>query len=105
MDARRVRDGAMVWLKYVGKNTPEIPIGGMLSHPAVQNDPLNHTTPLLEVIELEEDSDHAILAFPLLRSILDPLPQSIRECLDFMDQTLEVSSTCRSIYLMPYHDF
>lgn len=90
LDAIRVKDGKAVWLKHVPRTSPEIEIGKLLSLPG-QKCLQNHTCPLLDVLMSDEDKDHAILVFPVLRPIYKPIPVTIRECVDFVKQTLEVS--------------
>lgn len=90
LDATRVADGQVVWLKHVSKSTPELEIGRLLISDACRNDPRNHTTPLLDVLATEDDPTNVILVFPLLRRISDPSPASVRESIDFIRQTLEV---------------
>lgn len=90
LDATRVSDGQTVWLKHVTKTTPEIEIGRYLASNDLSTDPTNHCVPLLDVLQDPRDTEHVILVFPLLRRIDSPLFGSIRECVDFVNQTLEV---------------
>lgn len=53
-------------------------------------DPRNHSVPLLEVIP-DCLTENEILVLPVLRRIDFPVLQSIRECVDFVEQTLQVS--------------
>lgn len=92
LDAVRVADGKTVVLKYVPRSTPEIEIGKYLASEELKNDPHNHAVPLLDVLEDENDPENAILVFPLLRRLDSPPVRSVREALDFVQQSLEVSA-------------
>lgn len=90
LDAVRVSDGRQVHLKHVKRSSPEVEIGKLLSAAHIQSDPKNHACPFLDVLEDEIDEEYVIIVMPLLRDADDPSPKSIRECLEFMDQVLEV---------------
>ncbi|KAG9027082.1 hypothetical protein FS837_004389 [Tulasnella sp. UAMH 9824] len=89
MDAQRLSDGKTVFLKYTRKDSPEIAIGEYFSSEPLRTDPRNHCLPLLEVLKNEEDPEYVILVIPWLRRIDSPEPASVRECVDFVQQTLE----------------
>lgn len=91
LDAERISDHQLVFLKYVTKPSPEIEIGRFLSSPEMHQDPRNHAVPLLDVLEDLRDPQHAVIVLPLLRQINKPSFASVKECLDFIGQTLEVS--------------
>lgn len=91
MDARRISDGRIVFLKSAPKNTPEVEIGRLLSSDSLKADPRNHSLPLLDVVEDDTGPDEVILVLPLVRRLDDPVFVSIREMVDFVDQTLQVS--------------
>lgn len=75
------------------KTSPEVDIGKYLSTPELRSDPRNHSVPLFDVFDDPADPNSVILVIPLLRRLGDPLPESIGEVLDFIDQTLEVRNT------------
>ncbi|KAG8896484.1 hypothetical protein FRB99_008868 [Tulasnella sp. 403] len=90
LDAVRESDRRTVTLKYASKDTPEIEIGQyLMSSDDIKNDPQNHCIPLLDVLRDDSDPEHVILVFPLLRPLHEPPPVSVRECVDFVQQTLE----------------
>ena len=91
LDAQRIADGQWVILKYVPKTDPEIKIGRYLAADNLRADTRNHCVPLLDVLEHEADPENVILVLPLLRRVDEPVPASITEFLDLVDQTLEVS--------------
>ncbi|KAG8903695.1 hypothetical protein FRC01_009033 [Tulasnella sp. 417] len=89
LDAQRLSDGRTVMLKIAPKDSPEIPIGQYLSSTELQQDPRNHSLPLLEVLHDPSDAHKVILVLPLVRRVDEPPPASIRECCDLIEQTLE----------------
>ncbi|KAG8922681.1 hypothetical protein FRC01_013737 [Tulasnella sp. 417] len=89
LDAERISDGVPVFLKPIPKSSPEIPIGILLTSDKLRDDSRNHAVPLLDVIEDPTDPDGVILVLPMLRRIDSPLPGSVKECLELVEQTLE----------------
>ncbi|KAG8895380.1 hypothetical protein FRB99_000617 [Tulasnella sp. 403] len=89
LDAERISDGSTVFLKCAPKESPELEIGRFLCSDELKHDPRNHSAPLLEVLEDERDPEHVIMVMPLLRPVDMPLPASVREYMDFIQQTLE----------------
>ncbi|KIO26729.1 hypothetical protein M407DRAFT_243622 [Tulasnella calospora MUT 4182] len=89
LDAERLSDGQMVFLKPVLKTSPEIEIGRLLTSEDIRKDPRNNAIPLLDVIDDPVIPHSVILVLPLLRSIDSPPPSSVGECLDLVDQTLK----------------
>ncbi|KAG8921539.1 hypothetical protein FRC01_000196 [Tulasnella sp. 417] len=89
MDAQRLSDGKTIYLKHTKKDSPEVEIGQYLSSEELRNNPRNHCLPVLEVLRNEDDPEHVLLVMPWLRRIDSPEPASVRECVDFVQQTLE----------------
>lgn len=89
IDAQRLSDGRTVYLKHTSKDSPEVEIGQYFSSDELRNDPRNHCLPVLEVLKNDDDPEHVILVIPWLRRIDSPEPASVRECVDFVQQTLE----------------
>ena len=77
-------------LKLVPTSSPEVDIGEYLRSEALGRDPRNHAAPILEMLKDPFEPDHTILVTPLLRRVDQPNPASVRECVDFVEQTLEV---------------
>ena len=78
-------------LKLVPTSSPEVEIGEYLRSEALRrDDPRNHAAPILEMLKDPFKENHTILVTPLLRSVDQPDPVSVRECVDFVEQTLEV---------------
>lgn len=90
MDAQRLSDGKTVFLKHTKKDSPEVEIGQYLSSEELRNDPRNHCLRVLEVLTNEDDPEHVILVMPWLRRLDSPQPASVRKCVDFVQQTLDV---------------
>lgn len=93
MDAQRLSDGKTVYLKHTSKDSPEIEIGQLFSSEKLRHDPRNHCLPVLDVLKNDDDPEHVILVIPWLRRIDSPEPASVRECVDFIQQTLEVGGS------------
>ncbi|KAG8871034.1 hypothetical protein FRB97_009147 [Tulasnella sp. 331] len=89
-DAVRISDDKTVYLKYSFKSSSELDIGRFLASEDLLEDPRNHAMPLLDFLEDEIDPEIVILVFPLLRRMDKPRPASVRECVYFIEQTLEV---------------
>lgn len=86
-------DGKAVFLKWTAKSSPDVSIGQFLSSEDLAKDPKNHCTPIIEVLEDQDDPDHVIIVYPLLRGIDAPRPASVRETVSLVEQTLEVTSS------------
>lgn len=91
LDAVQASNSKPVILKSVPISSPEMEIGKFLRSPPLKDDPRNHSIPLLDILEPENEPDIAILVFPLLRRLDSPPLASVREAVDFVEQTLEVS--------------
>ena len=59
IDAIRIADGRRVYLKRVAKSSTEYHIAIWLASPPRRDDPCNHTMPILEVLDDDEDEDQA----------------------------------------------
>ena len=90
IDAIRIVDGRRVYLKRVSKSSTEYSIALWLASPPRRDDPCNHTMPILEVLDDDEDEDSSYLVTPLLRNIDDPAFETVDNAMDFVDQTIEV---------------
>ena len=90
MDAVRISDGRMVFLKRIPTNSSELTIIRFLSDPERIRDPMNHTVPLLD--DFCDDSEPSItyIVMPFLRRYYYPEFYYVDEVIDFMDQLLAV---------------
>lgn len=88
IDATRLKDGKMVFIKRIDKGSSETDISLLLSLPQLRKDPKNHAVPVLELITGDEHFDFLVL--PLLRRFDRPPFINVEEVVDFIQQTLEV---------------
>lgn len=77
------------------KTSPEVEIGKFLSSPELRYNPRNHSIPLFDVVDDPAVPDGVILVLPLLRHLGEPRPESVRESLELVEQTLEVNDCFR----------
>jgi len=86
VDATRIADGKLVYIKQVQTNDRESRIALMLSY---SQDPSNHSVPILDTFVDDQDDSISYFVMPFLR-LVDELPFfAIEEVLDFTDQILE----------------
>jgi hypothetical protein len=55
-----------------------------------EHDGGNHTIPVLEVLEVDDNWDLCVLVTPLMRACDDPWFENMGEAADFIGQVLEV---------------
>lgn len=77
-------------LKMITLPSHEIDIQRYLNSSGLKDDSRNHTVPLLDSFPDPLDPQKVIAVLPLLRSIEEPPPASVRECVDFVQQSIEV---------------
>jgi hypothetical protein len=96
MDAVRVSDGSFVLLKKITKSYHpyEAEIGQYLSTEAMRTGPRNHSVPILDVLQPEDDDGLIILVMPLLRNFDEPSFGTLGEVVDCVKQAFEV---CQAI--------
>lgn len=92
LDAVRVADGRPVYLKRINKSSKELEITQLLSSEELRTDPRNNCIPFIDWVDDPLDSDMVILVLPLLHPIVIPYTFSVREAVDFISQTLNVST-------------
>jgi serine/threonine protein kinase len=86
VDATRISDGKLVYIKEVRTRDLESSIALMLS--AIDN-PANHSVPILDTFEDPLDKSISYLVMPFLRLTDSPPFEVVEEVLDFADQILE----------------
>ncbi|KAI0040984.1 hypothetical protein FA95DRAFT_1683498 [Auriscalpium vulgare] len=89
IDATRLSDGNMVYIKRVKTGDLESRIAIKLSTEALRRDPRNHSVPIVDTFVDSEDSQISYIVMPFLKSIDDPEFEFIGEFLDFGEQILE----------------
>ena len=90
IDARRVSDNKLVYLKRISRDSTEVQIAKFFSTEDRMRDPRNHCAPVLEYFEDEKLPEYGIIVTPLYRAFNKPDFRSIYEVLEFIRQTLEV---------------
>ncbi|KAJ7092046.1 hypothetical protein B0H15DRAFT_835274 [Mycena belliarum] len=91
MDARRVRDNTGVYLKRIDSRIfpHEHEIATYFSSEPLASDPRNHCVPILETLQVPNDSAAVIVVMPLLRRYAQPRFDTFGEVIDFFGQTFE----------------
>ncbi|KAI0039018.1 hypothetical protein FA95DRAFT_1504750 [Auriscalpium vulgare] len=90
VDATRLSDGNLVYIKRVKTGDLESRIAIKLSTEASRRDPRNHSVPIIDTFVDSEDGQISYIVMPFLKSIDDPEFEFIGEFLDFGEQILEV---------------
>lgn len=93
LDAVRVSDGQVVILKVIELQLAphEIEIGKFLSSEDLRNDGRNHSIPLYDSFPDPLDPENYFIAvLPMLKRVEIVPFASVRECADYVHQTLEV---------------
>jgi len=89
MDARRISDNAMVYIKRMKTDCNEVKIATFLTSGAISQDPRNHCVPILDVFQDSDDSTLTYVVMPFLRGMDSPPFSLVVEVMDFIDQILE----------------
>ena len=82
-----------MYVKRVETDGEEVKIAQFLNEEAVRDDPQNHSIPILDVFEDDEDKKISYLVMPFLRLMDDPPFSHINDVVEFVDQVLEVRDT------------
>ncbi len=88
VDATRITDGKLVYIKQVQTNDQESRIALMFSS---YKDPANHSVPILDTFVDGIDDSLSYIVMPFFRLVDEPPFYAVDEILDFADQILEVS--------------
>ncbi|KZT13122.1 uncharacterized protein LAESUDRAFT_639482 [Laetiporus sulphureus 93-53] len=88
IDATRMSDGMLVYIKRVRTGDTESRIATMLSSPPLSEDPENHSVPILELFQDADDESISYMVMPFLRLIDEPPFALIEEIMEFVDQIL-----------------
>jgi len=86
VDATRISDGKLVYIKQVRTDDLESRIALTLSN---IDDPANHSVPILDTFEDPDNTSISYLVMPFLRLTDSPLFGRVEEVLDFVGQLLE----------------
>ena len=90
IDARRVSDDTLVFIKRVETSSKELDIALMFNTKELRQDPRNYCVPILDHFADPDDLSIPYMAMPYLFPIADPPFQLVSEVMDFVDQTLVV---------------
>ncbi|KAI0637717.1 hypothetical protein C8Q77DRAFT_1047583 [Trametes polyzona] len=93
MDATRVSDGSLVYLKRARTNSQELRIVSHMNSSELREDPRNRCVPLLDVLQDPFDDNVSLMVMPFLRYIDSPEMERVEDVLDCVDQILEVGGT------------
>lgn len=92
IDARRISDDMLVYIKKLKTDSEELALMRYLSSPEMLEHPHNHCVPLLDVIHDPADSETCFVVMPFLRYIDSPAVELVEDMLECGEQILEVSS-------------
>ncbi|OSD01823.1 hypothetical protein PYCCODRAFT_1368635 [Trametes coccinea BRFM310] len=89
IDAVRVSDNKVVYLKKVRNTSLELELSRYFSSQDLRDDPRNHCVPLLDVIPHPTDPEVSFMVMPWLRLVDRPPFETVDNALDFGEQLLE----------------
>jgi len=94
IDATRKSDGFPVHLHLVSeKKSPEeadIMLYLTSGRSGAEDDGENHTIPVFEVLDVDDNCDLCVIVTPLMRACDDPWFENMGEAVNFLGQVLEV---------------
>lgn len=91
MDATRIADGKMVYLKRLQRDSSERSIALFLSSEELRKDLNNHCVPVYEYFDDPYDETLGFIVMPLLRHFNSPRLLYVSDVIEFVRQTLVVS--------------
>ncbi|KAI0676775.1 kinase-like domain-containing protein [Trametes maxima] len=89
IDATRVSDGKLVYLKKVASTSLELDLARYFSTEELRQDPRNHCVPLLDVIPHPDDPTVSFMVMPFLRYVNRPPFETIEDMFECGEQILE----------------
>ncbi|VDB85840.1 unnamed protein product [Peniophora sp. CBMAI 1063] len=89
VDATRIDDGKLVYIKRVKTRDQESTILMLLNAPELRDDPRNHAVPILDHFQDDVDPSISYIVMPFLRPLDRPPPERVSDCIDFVTQYLE----------------
>ena len=90
IDATRMADGKLVYIKRIASSSEELQIALFFSDESRKNDARNHAVPILDAFEDSQDPSASYIVMPLLHRLDEPPFSDVCDVLDFVTQTLEV---------------
>ncbi|KAL1946975.1 hypothetical protein VTO73DRAFT_15079 [Trametes versicolor] len=89
MDATRISDGTLVYIKRTPVGSEELQILSYLNSEELRQDPRNHCIALLDVLRDTADPNIAFMVMPFMKYIDSPPMERVEDVLDCFDQILE----------------
>ncbi|EIW62126.1 uncharacterized protein TRAVEDRAFT_44958 [Trametes versicolor FP-101664 SS1] len=89
IDATRISDGRLVYLKKIDSDSEELKLLQYLTSPELLEDPYNHCVPLLDVIYDPSDPQTCFVVMPFLRYIDHPPFELVEDMLECGERILE----------------
>ena len=89
IDATRIEDGLLVYIKKVRGNSDEFRIATFFSQPHIREHPRNHCVPILALLDPPQ-SEWTIMVMPLLRPFDNPRFVTVGAAVEFVRQLIEV---------------
>ncbi|EMD34377.1 hypothetical protein CERSUDRAFT_117250 [Gelatoporia subvermispora B] len=89
IDARRICDNALVYIKRMKTGCEEMRALSYLSSDEFSRDPRNHCVRVLEILKDPDDPNLSYVVMPFLRPMDSPPFAIVSEVIDFVDQILE----------------
>ncbi|KZV68674.1 hypothetical protein PENSPDRAFT_652984 [Peniophora sp. CONT] len=89
VDATRIDDGKLVYIKRVVTGDQESTILNLLNALNKRDDPRNHAVPVLDQFQDDVDPSISYIVMPFLRPLHRPPPETVGDCIDFVTQFLE----------------
>lgn len=93
IDATRISDGALVYIKRVLTSTKELEIALLFSSETLRQNPRNHCVSILDHFQDPEHNEISYMVMPFLHRIDNHPFQLVTQVVEFVDQMLVVSST------------
>ena len=90
IDATRIADSKLVYIKRVATGDEETKIALMFSDEGRSQDPRNHCIPILDVLQDDSDPNVSYIVMPFMRFVDDPPFEFVNDVIEFVDQILEV---------------
>lgn len=104
VDATRISDGKLVWIKriFAGREEMQILQRLCLSSSPLAQDTKNPAVPIFQTFVDPEDGNYSFVVMPFLRCINNPPFDYVGEVCDFVDQILEVCPVRYFVALLKY---
>ncbi|GBE79224.1 predicted protein [Sparassis crispa] len=89
IDATRLSDGKLVYIKRVQTGDNESQLATMLSSETLRKDPRNNCVPVIDLFQDSDDPTISYMVMPFLRLVNDPPFTIIEDLVDFIEQMLQ----------------